>query len=114
MSLGLTTSEVGQLLNEVCGEWPPAALTDTVHERTGGNPFFVQQTARLLGAQGAPLDHALVTRGAARSVTCSPAAWHACPVRWWTCSPSPPWRVSGSRSRPWRASPVCLPRTRCR
>jgi hypothetical protein len=64
---GLTASEVGQLLNEVCGEWPPAALTATVHERTGGNPFFVQQTARLLAAQGAPLDHALVT-GVPRAV----------------------------------------------
>ena len=50
---GLTASEVGQLLHEVCGDWPPAALAATVHERTGGNPFFVQQTARLLAAQGA-------------------------------------------------------------
>jgi hypothetical protein len=32
----LTASEVGQLLNEVCGEWPPTALAATVHERTGG------------------------------------------------------------------------------
>ena len=64
---GLTASEVGQLLNEVCGEWPPTALTATVHERAGGNPFFVPQTARLLAAQGAPLDHALVT-GVPRAV----------------------------------------------
>ena len=64
---GLTASEVSQLLNEVCGEWPPAALAVTVHERTGGNPFFVQQTARLLAAQGTPLDHASVT-GVPRAV----------------------------------------------
>ena len=64
---GLTASEVGQLLNEVCGERPSAALAATVHERTGGNPFFVQQTARLLTAQGAPLDRALVT-GVPRAV----------------------------------------------
>ena len=38
-----------------------------MHERTGGNPFFVQQTARLLTAQGAPLDRALVT-GVPRAV----------------------------------------------
>ena len=38
-----------------------------MHERTGGNPFFVQQTARLLAAQGAPLDHASVT-GVPRAV----------------------------------------------
>ena len=31
-----------------------------MHERTGGNPFFVQQTGRLLAAQGAPLDQASV------------------------------------------------------
>ena len=64
---GLTASEVSQLLNEVCGEWPPAALAATVHERTGGNPFFVQQTARLLAARGVPLDRALVT-GVPRAV----------------------------------------------
>ena len=51
---GLTASEVGQLLNEVCGEWPPTALTATVHERTGGNPFFVQQSARLLSRRARP------------------------------------------------------------
>ena len=64
---GLTASEVGQLLKQVCGERPPAALAATVHERTGGNPFFVQQSARLLVAQGAPLDLALVT-GVPRAV----------------------------------------------
>jgi hypothetical protein len=64
---GLTASEVGQLMNEVCGERPPAALAATVHERTGGNPFFVQETARLLAGQGAPIDRALVT-GVPRAV----------------------------------------------
>ena len=44
----------------MCGE-RPAALTSAVHERTGGNPFFVQQIARLLASQGAPLDRAPVT-----------------------------------------------------
>jgi tetratricopeptide (TPR) repeat protein len=64
---GLTASEVSQLLNEVCGERPPIALAAVVHERTGGNPFFVQQTARLLAAQGIPLGHASVT-GVPRAV----------------------------------------------
>jgi len=58
---GLTASEAGQLLTRVCGEQPPAALTAAVHERTGGNPFFVQQIARLLAARGAPLVDAPVT-----------------------------------------------------
>src|SRR6185437_6458833 len=62
-----TASEVSQLLNEVCGERPPVALAAVVHERTGGNPFFVQQTARLLAAQGIPLGHASVT-GVPRAV----------------------------------------------
>ena len=57
---GLTVGDVGQLLAEVCGEPPPSALAAAVHERTGGNPFFVQQTARLLAAHGAPLDQASV------------------------------------------------------
>jgi hypothetical protein len=64
---GLTASEVSQLLNEVCGERPPVALAAVVHERTGGNPFFVQQTARLLAAQGIPLGRASVT-GVPRAV----------------------------------------------
>ena len=64
---GLTASEVSQLLNEVCGERPPVALAAVVHERTGGNPFFVQQTARLLAAQGVPLGRASVT-GVPRAV----------------------------------------------
>ena len=51
---GLTADEVGHLVHKVCGERPPAAHTTAVHERTAGNPFFVQQIARLLAAQGAP------------------------------------------------------------
>ena len=58
---GLTAGEVCQLLSKVCGERPPTALIAAVHERTGGNSFFVQQTRRLLAAQGAPLDQASVT-----------------------------------------------------
>jgi RecA/RadA recombinase len=58
---GLTADEVGQLIEKVCGERPQAALIQAVHDRTAGNPFFAQQIARLLAAQGAPLDRALVT-----------------------------------------------------
>jgi Predicted ATPase len=32
-----------------------------VHDRTAGNPFFAQQIARLLAAQGASLDRAPAT-----------------------------------------------------
>src|SRR5215475_4510751 len=58
---GLTADEVGQLVEKVCGEPPPTALVRAVHDRTAGNPFFAQQIARLLAAQGAPLDRAPVT-----------------------------------------------------
>jgi RecA/RadA recombinase len=58
---GLTADEVGQLIEKVCGERPEAPLIQAVHDRTAGNPFFAQQIARLLAAQGAPLDRALVT-----------------------------------------------------
>jgi hypothetical protein len=58
---GLTADEVGQLLEKICGECPPPPLIQAVHDRTAGNPFFVQQIARLLAAQGAPLDRAPVT-----------------------------------------------------
>ena len=58
---GLTADEVGQLLEKVCGERPPAQLIQAVHDRTAGNPFFAQQIARLLAAQGTPLDRAPAT-----------------------------------------------------
>ena len=57
---GLSAGEVGQLIEKVCGEPPPAALAQAVYDRTAGNPFFTRQIARLLVAQGVPLDRALV------------------------------------------------------
>jgi len=57
---GLSAGEVGQLIEKVCGEPPPTALAQAVHDRTAGNPFFTRQIARLLVAQGVPLDRALV------------------------------------------------------
>ena len=58
---GLAADEVGQLIEKVCGERPQAPLIQAVHDRTAGNPFFAQQIARLLAAQGVPLDRAPVT-----------------------------------------------------
>ena len=58
---GLTADEIGQLIEKVCGERPQPPLIQAVHDRTAGNPFFAQQIARLLAAQGAPLDQAPVT-----------------------------------------------------
>jgi len=57
---GLSACEVGQLIEKVCGEPSPAALARAVHDRTAGNPFFTREIARLLVAQGVPLDRAQV------------------------------------------------------
>ncbi|RAY11189.1 ATPase [Actinomadura craniellae] len=44
---GLDRAGVGALLARTAGREPPAGLVAEVHRRTGGNPFFVEQTARL-------------------------------------------------------------------
>lgn len=49
---GLSRDEVGALMSRTAGREPDSALIDEVHRRTGGNPFFVEQTARLWRADG--------------------------------------------------------------
>lgn len=44
---GLGRDEVGALMAVTTGREPAPQLVDEVHRRTGGNPFFVEQTARL-------------------------------------------------------------------
>lgn len=44
---GLGRDEVGSLMARTAGRTPEPGLVDEVHRRTGGNPFFVEQTARL-------------------------------------------------------------------
>ncbi|HEX2316005.1 MAG TPA: AAA family ATPase, partial [Thermomonospora sp.] len=44
---GLGRAEVGELMARTVGRRPDDALVAEVHRRTGGNPFFVEQTARL-------------------------------------------------------------------
>ncbi|WP_199430884.1 ATP-binding protein [Qaidamihabitans albus] len=50
---GLDPGEVGRLLARTVGEEPDEDLVTEVHRRTGGNPFFVEQTARLWHGGGA-------------------------------------------------------------
>ena len=50
---GLAREEVAALMARTAGREPDAGLVDEVHRRTGGNPFFVEQTARLWRADGA-------------------------------------------------------------
>ncbi|MDK1472072.1 AAA family ATPase [Streptomyces sp. 549] len=52
---GLDEEGVGTLMARTVGTRPADALVAEVHRRTGGNPFFVEQTARLWHS-GGPLD----------------------------------------------------------
>ncbi len=49
---GLDRVGVGALVARTVGREPEADLVAEVHRRTGGNPFFVEQTARLWGSGG--------------------------------------------------------------
>jgi predicted ATPase len=50
---GLAPAEVAALMEAVTGRRPPDALAAEVWRRTGGNPFFVRELARLQTAQPA-------------------------------------------------------------
>jgi predicted ATPase len=49
---GLGRDQVGALMARTAGREPDPELVAEVHRRTGGNPFFVEQTARLWLADG--------------------------------------------------------------
>ncbi|MFB4276686.1 AAA family ATPase [Nonomuraea sp. MTCD27] len=49
---GLDRAGVGALMARTAGLDPPPELVEEVHLRTGGNPFFVEQTARLWRSGG--------------------------------------------------------------
>jgi len=44
---GLSAEDTGQLIARISGGRPPPEMVDLVHARTGGNPFFVTEIARL-------------------------------------------------------------------
>ncbi|WP_433533394.1 ATP-binding protein [Micromonospora sp. CA-263727] len=50
---GLSRDEVGALMARTAGREPTPDCVDDVHLSTGGNPFFVEQTARLWHTTGA-------------------------------------------------------------
>jgi len=52
---GLEERDVGTLLTDVAGVEPAASVVRSVSTHTAGNPFFVSQVGRLLGAGGLPL-----------------------------------------------------------
>jgi DNA-binding CsgD family transcriptional regulator/tetratricopeptide (TPR) repeat protein len=47
---GLAATDTGALIAEISGRQPPAELVARIHARTGGNPFFVTEVARLESA----------------------------------------------------------------
>jgi DNA-binding CsgD family transcriptional regulator len=47
---GLSAPDTAQLITMVSGQEPPDDLVERVHARTGGNPFFVTEVARLQSA----------------------------------------------------------------
>ncbi|MEV4533442.1 AAA family ATPase [Asanoa sp. NPDC049518] len=49
---GLEPADVGALIERAAGRAPTDDVVTEVHRRTGGNPFFVEQTARLWRADG--------------------------------------------------------------
>ncbi|MCT2588076.1 ATP-binding protein [Actinophytocola gossypii] len=63
---GLDEADVGALLSRTTGTEPDRATVAEVHLRTGGNPFFVEQTARLWHRGGTPTAVAPGVRDAVR------------------------------------------------
>jgi tetratricopeptide (TPR) repeat protein len=63
---GLGRAEVGALMTRTVGAEPDADLLTEVHLRTGGNPFFVEQTARLWHSGGSVSSVAPGVRDAVR------------------------------------------------
>ncbi|WP_329303833.1 AAA family ATPase [Streptomyces sp. NBC_00659] len=50
---GLPTADVATLVETVCGEPVDPATVTALTDRTGGNPFYVLESARLLTSEGA-------------------------------------------------------------
>lgn len=48
---GLSEPDTARLIELICGQFPPPALTAAVYQQTDGNPFFVSETARLFARQ---------------------------------------------------------------
>ncbi|MFD1810760.1 BTAD domain-containing putative transcriptional regulator [Rhodococcus gannanensis] len=49
---GLTGDDAAALVREVTGADPDGATVAVLTERTGGNPFYLRESARLLGSEG--------------------------------------------------------------
>ena len=70
---GLDPAGVAAVVAAVIGDWPDPGLVERLHRRTGGNPFFVRELARLGLAAAAPgtVRDALERRLARLSAPCA-------------------------------------------
>jgi DNA-binding CsgD family transcriptional regulator len=50
-----SSEEAGQLIGKLAGASPSARVVASVHHRTGGNPFFLEEAVRHLSAEGRDL-----------------------------------------------------------
>ena len=50
-----TSEEAGQLIGTLAGTYPSPRVVASVHRRTGGNPFFLEEVVRSLSAEGRDL-----------------------------------------------------------
>jgi DNA-binding SARP family transcriptional activator len=51
---GLDVAATGDLVRATCTHAVDAATAQAIAERTGGNPFFIKETARLIDSEGVP------------------------------------------------------------
>lgn len=49
---GLGLADSGRLITALAGSAPADSVVETLHERTGGNPFYLTEFARLLRSEG--------------------------------------------------------------
>ncbi|WP_422678005.1 hypothetical protein [Blastococcus brunescens] len=86
---GLDADDVAALLTAQLGSPGDRSLASAVHDRTGGNPFFVVELSRwMVGAHDLHLDHAPVPPSVGR---CSGRGWIGCRRRPGRCWSSAPW-----------------------
>lgn len=72
---GLADEEVRALATAVCGATVDRHTLTALTERTGGNPFYVRESARLLASEGSLVALSEVPQG---SGTCCGGASHTC------------------------------------
>lgn len=64
----LTPDQVAELVRRETGQAPGPAAARSIHARTAGNPFFVQELSRLLGGSRARIDDAAAHTGVPATV----------------------------------------------